>query len=77
MVASTHANGKDDAALHATSTANTSRNQEVKKKDHPMLQFIAGGVAGMTESSICHPLDTIKTRMQLSSKTKPAVTVAA
>jgi len=36
-----------------------------KKKKNPALQLIAGGSAGFVESSICHPLDTIKTRMQL------------
>lgn len=35
------------------------------KKKNPVLQLIAGGTAGFVESSICHPLDTIKTRMQL------------
>lgn len=35
------------------------------KKKNPALQLIAGGTAGFVESSICHPLDTIKTRMQL------------
>lgn len=35
------------------------------KKKHPMLHLIAGGCAGFVESSVCHPLDTIKTRMQL------------
>jgi hypothetical protein len=30
-----------------------------------MHHLIAGGCAGLVESSICHPLDTIKTRMQL------------
>jgi hypothetical protein len=35
------------------------------KKKHPMLHLIAGGTAGFVESSVCHPLDTIKTRMQL------------
>jgi len=30
-----------------------------------MRNLIAGGCAGLVESSICHPLDTIKTRMQL------------
>ncbi len=40
-------------------------NSEPKKKKHPALQLIAGGTAGFVESSICHPLDTIKTRMQL------------
>lgn len=36
-----------------------------KKKKHPLLQLVAGGTAGFVESTICHPLDTIKTRMQL------------
>ena len=36
-----------------------------QKKKHPLLQLISGGTAGFVESSICHPLDTIKTRMQL------------
>lgn len=36
-----------------------------KKKKHPGLQLLAGGTAGLVESSVCHPLDTIKTRMQL------------
>lgn len=40
-------------------------NSSNKKKKHPGLQLLAGGAAGLVESSICHPLDTIKTRMQL------------
>lgn len=36
-----------------------------KKKKNPALQLIAGGTAGFVESTVCHPLDTIKTRMQL------------
>lgn len=36
------------------------------KKTKPLSHtLIAGGAAGFIESSICHPLDTIKTRMQL------------
>jgi len=34
-------------------------------KGHRGLQLISGGIAGFVESSVCHPLDTIKTRMQL------------
>ncbi|KJE94663.1 succinate:fumarate antiporter [Capsaspora owczarzaki ATCC 30864] len=30
-----------------------------------MANLVAGGSAGLAESCICHPLDTIKTRMQL------------
>mmetsp|Transcript_35311 Transcript_35311/g.85654 ORF Transcript_35311/g.85654 Transcript_35311/m.85654 type:complete len:387 (+) Transcript_35311:110-1270(+) len=36
-----------------------------KSKNGPLQHLIAGGGAGLVESSICHPLDTIKTRMQL------------
>ncbi len=36
-----------------------------KKKKPLGHTLIAGGTAGLVESSICHPLDTIKTRMQL------------
>jgi solute carrier family 25 citrate transporter 1 len=35
------------------------------KKKNPLQHLIAGGCAGLVESSVCHPLDTIKTRMQL------------
>jgi solute carrier family 25 citrate transporter 1 len=30
--------------------------------------LIAGGAAGMMEALVCHPLDTIKVRMQLSRR---------
>ena len=39
--------------------------KETNKKKNPLQHLIAGGCAGLVESSICHPLDTIKTRMQL------------
>eukprot|EP00559_Dactyliosolen_fragilissimus_P005124 CAMPEP_0184857844 /NCGR_PEP_ID=MMETSP0580-20130426/2990_1 /TAXON_ID=1118495 /ORGANISM="Dactyliosolen fragilissimus" /LENGTH=380 /DNA_ID=CAMNT_0027353675 /DNA_START=27 /DNA_END=1169 /DNA_ORIENTATION=- len=39
-------------------------NDNTKTKD-PKIHLLAGGIAGFVESSICHPLDTIKTRMQL------------
>lgn len=28
--------------------------------------LVAGGIAGLSEALVCHPLDTIKVRMQLS-----------
>ncbi len=40
-------------------------NSNKKKKTNPLLHLVAGGAAGLVESSVCHPLDTIKTRMQL------------
>ncbi|EED88517.1 succinate/fumarate mitochondrial transporter, partial [Thalassiosira pseudonana CCMP1335] len=39
------------------------------KKKKPIQHLLAGGTAGFVESSICHPLDTIKTRMQLRRQT--------
>eukprot|EP00980_Cylindrotheca_fusiformis_P022547 scaffold9435_cov137-Cylindrotheca_fusiformis.AAC.3 len=42
------------------SNASTKNNQ----KSH-LQHLIAGGCAGLVESSICHPLDTVKTMMQL------------
>eukprot|EP00835_Amoeboradix_gromovi_P007126 NODE_1077_length_1406_cov_0.174445.p1 type:complete len:277 gc:universal NODE_1077_length_1406_cov_0.174445:301-1131(+) len=40
------------------------------KKKSLSTHLIAGGVAGFSEAAICHPLDTIKVRMQLRSKQK-------
>lgn len=37
-------------------------------KKNPVMHLVAGGIAGVVESSCCHPLDTIKTRMQLRMK---------
>lgn len=39
------------------------------KKKNPLQHLVAGGMAGLVESSVCHPLDTIKTRMQLRKQT--------
>lgn len=41
------------------------KEEKKKKKKKPMQHLLAGGTAGLVESSVCHPLDTIKTRMQL------------
>lgn len=42
-----------------------SRNNNNKKT--PLLtHLVAGGTAGFMEACTCHPLDTIKVRMQLS-----------
>lgn len=43
-----------------------------KKPASAVTNLVAGGGAGMMEALICHPLDTIKVRMQLSRrKTAP------
>jgi len=39
-----------------------------KKPASPLTNLVAGGGAGMMEALICHPLDTIKVRMQLSRR---------
>ncbi|EJS43073.1 sfc1p [Saccharomyces arboricola H-6] len=36
-----------------------------KKASHPAINLIAGGTAGLFEALCCHPLDTIKVRMQI------------
>eukprot|EP00984_Skeletonema_dohrnii_P008051 scaffold2949_cov92-Skeletonema_dohrnii-CCMP3373.AAC.2 len=52
-----------------SSSNNNDSNSPPPKKKKPMQHLIAGGTAGFVESSICHPLDTIKTRMQLRRQT--------
>lgn len=62
----TNGNGTSKT-ISATSAKSDSPPQKKKK---PMIQhLLAGGTAGFVESSICHPLDTIKTRMQLRRQT--------
>lgn len=50
---------KEDEKIQNISTTN------LKPKKSAALNLFAGGIAGFVESSVCHPLDTIKTRMQL------------
>ncbi|KAL3795441.1 hypothetical protein HJC23_000799 [Cyclotella cryptica] len=57
---------------NSSSSSSSSREQQQKqqpndlpKKKKPIQHLIGGGIAGFVESSVCHPLDTIKTRMQL------------
>ncbi|KAF9280185.1 mitochondrial carrier domain-containing protein [Linnemannia elongata] len=37
-----------------------------RERKSPLVNLIAGGSAGFMEALICHPLDTIKVRMQLA-----------
>ncbi|KAJ4399201.1 Mitochondrial succinate-fumarate transporter [Neurospora sp. IMI 360204] len=46
----------------------TKVNQDPKKRTSAATNLIAGGGAGMMEALVCHPLDTIKVRMQLSKR---------
>ncbi|KAK5048256.1 hypothetical protein LTR84_005926 [Exophiala bonariae] len=41
-----------------------------KKPATAAVNLIAGGGAGMMEALVCHPLDTIKVRMQLSTRAR-------
>lgn len=38
------------------------------KNKNPVVHFVSGGAAGLMEALCCHPLDTIKVRMQLYRK---------
>ncbi|KAK9472264.1 mitochondrial carrier domain-containing protein [Dipodascopsis tothii] len=40
-----------------------------KKKPSTGVHLASGGIAGLCEALTCHPLDTIKVRMQLSTRT--------
>lgn len=44
-----------------------SKNNNNGKQKTPLLtHLVAGGAAGFMEACTCHPLDTIKVRMQLA-----------
>lgn len=46
-----------------------SKPEQISKKPRPktlVTHLVAGGAAGLIEACSCHPLDTIKVRMQLS-----------
>ncbi|KAJ1655776.1 Mitochondrial succinate-fumarate transporter [Dispira simplex] len=45
----------------------SSSNQTPQKKTLG-VHLVAGGAAGLTEAAVCHPLDTVKVRMQLRKK---------
>lgn len=48
-----------------------------KKSGNPIVDFTAGGIAGCCEALTCHPLDTIKVRMQLQGRAVAAAEQAA
>lgn len=53
-------------------SAKSVRGEGGKKPASAVTNLVAGGGAGMMEALVCHPLDTIKVRMQLSRrKTAP------
>ncbi|KAH0565600.1 Mitochondrial succinate-fumarate transporter [Trichoglossum hirsutum] len=52
------------------SAKNAKGNGGGKKPASAATNLIAGGGAGMMEALACHPLDTIKVRMQLSRRAR-------
>jgi hypothetical protein len=55
---------------------NMSKNDSNRKQKTPLLtHLVAGGAAGFMESCTCHPLDTIKVRMQLAKSTARSASV--
>lgn len=69
---STSASNADDKSNTAPAAASAA-----PKKKHPLMHLVAGGTAGFVESSVCHPLDTIKTRMQLRRQAQTVEAVRA
>ncbi|KAF7846492.1 hypothetical protein BT93_L4244 [Corymbia citriodora subsp. variegata] len=51
-------------------SAKTTKGPGGKKPASAATNLIAGGGAGMMEALVCHPLDTIKVRMQLSRRAR-------
>lgn len=49
-------------------SAKSVKGEKGKKPASAATNLIAGGGAGMMEALVCHPLDTIKVRMQLSRR---------
>jgi len=45
--------------------ADSPKPRPIGKKNNLATHLIAGGAAGLMEACVCHPLDTIKVRMQL------------
>ncbi|KAH3902523.1 probable Succinate/fumarate mitochondrial transporter [Saccharomycodes ludwigii] len=43
-----------------------------KKSSNPAINLLAGGTAGLFEALCCHPLDTIKVRMQIYRRSADA-----
>jgi len=59
------------------SMSNKTKQQQQQQQQHrPMaVHLVAGGAAGLVESSLCHPFDTVKTRLQLQQS--PSLGMAA
>jgi len=51
-------------------SAKSVKSENGKKPASAATNLIAGGGAGMMEALVCHPLDTIKVRMQLSRRAR-------
>lgn len=51
-------------------SAKSTKGREGKPPPSAATNLIAGGAAGMMEALVCHPLDTIKVRMQLSRRAR-------
>jgi hypothetical protein len=56
-----------------TMSAKSTKGPGGKKPASAATNLVAGGGAGMMEALACHPLDTIKVRMQLSKRSQRGV----
>lgn len=51
-----------------TESATTSEKPKISLLKQAALQIVAGGSAGFVEVCIMHPLDLVKTRLQIQNK---------
>ncbi|TEY21904.1 hypothetical protein BOTCAL_1632g00010 [Botryotinia calthae] len=58
-----------ESAMSTIHGVGASKIQKVKSKKKSLVTFVVGGGAGFVEGLVCHPLDTIKVRMQLAQST--------
>ena len=67
LTASSPAPPSSSSSSSSASPSSSNNNNKHKKK--PLsTHLLAGGTAGLAEALVCHPLDTIKVRMQLRGK---------
>lgn len=66
-----------NAPLASFPRTTMNKNNSNAQKTPLLTHLVAGGTAGFMEACTCHPLDTIKVRMQLSRKAQRSATVSA
>jgi hypothetical protein len=62
--------------MSSSTGTTTTATEAPKKKKNLAIHLMAGGIAGCCEALACHPLDTIKVRLQLRGERASALKAA-